>query len=388
MDRSYLGILFWIFIGLAIGTVAYFVFLQPTYTIQPPPPAPNITPPSDLNNTQPSVQPPSNIVNITVIPAPNCDRCKSADLFSAQIQANREQLAISIGSVTTLMSNSPEAEVLISKYSIKQLPTLIISGNANLSEEFLSSWKAEAGTVESDGNLVLRNIYPPYYDNENKTLVGLVNGVSIKATGCPECLDAAIYFDSLEDPTIDLAFSNKTVLEENDSAAAELILKYNITKLPVLLLSIDAVVYPIFPQYIAPLGTVEDGWFVLRNITPPYIDLQDNHSLRGLVETILLINGSCTQCFNASSLSEYISQESGLFVINTTTYDVNSTEGKALMTKYNISQIPTVFYFPEASFYPSFNEIWLSQNNTIENDGWFVFRAYNLLSVPYQNVSD
>ena len=73
--------------------------------------------------------------------------------------------------------------------------------------------------------------------------------------------------------------------------------------------------------------------------------------------------------------------------MNTTTYDINSTEGSALIKKYNITEIPTILYSPETSVYPHFAEAWINQSNTVESDGWFVFRAVDKVGEVYQNVS-
>ncbi|MEW6035696.1 MAG: hypothetical protein AB1529_03730, partial [Candidatus Micrarchaeota archaeon] len=129
-------------------------------------------------------------------------------------------------------------------------------------------------------------------------------------------------------------------------------------------------------------------WYLARNASPPYVDLLDNRSIRGFVDAIYLNDSSCADCFDVASLSDYISQSAGLAVVNSTSYDINSSEGQALASKYNITAVPTVLYSPEASYYPSFTGLWVSQNNTVESDGWFVFRAYPLLSgVTYRNIT-
>jgi hypothetical protein len=193
---------------------------------------------------------------------------------------------------------------------------------------------------------------------------------------------------SLESYQIGMSFSNKTVYLENSTEAQALIARYNITKLPTLLLSAsDTELYPIYTQ-LKKLSDVRDNWLILRDILPPYVDLSANHTVRGLVHVVFLINSSCTACFNATGLSDYISQSSGLAVINRTTYEINSTAGQALLAKYNITKIPTLIYSPEAKHYSNFERIWKNQSSTVESDGWFVFRAHHLLgSVVYQNIS-
>ena len=196
--------------------------------------------------------------------------------------------------------------------------------------------------------MVSRDLPPPYYDTRSGNIVGLLQGIGITPVGCKSCINVSMYFQSLSSQYIGMQFSNISFLDENSSQAQELIAAYNITRLPTILLDPNAGLYPAFTQSIQPSGTVEDnGWFVLRDVVPPYVDLASNRSIRGYVDSINLVNSSCTECFNVSALSSYIADSAGLFVMNTTTYEVNSTEGSMLIKKYNITEIPTILYSPE-----------------------------------------
>ena len=375
IEKSYSDILLWLVAGLVLGAAAYLVFvqMQPVTGGVTIPPAGNATPPaSNTANTA--------VIDVTIINPQDCPSCRSLAEVLPQLLNVTDQFNLTIGYVVNI--SATEGAALISKYSITKLPAMVITGN--FSSSFASWWTGGPGTQESDGTLVLRDIYPPYY--ENGSTVGLVNGIAINAPDCPKCMNATDYFTSLEDPAVDVRFSNTNILQGNDAAAQALIAKYNITKLPVLLLSEDAQAYPLFSQYLLGLGDVNGGWFILRNVTPPYLDLQTG-KVRGLVQAVLIVNSSCSNCLNASDLSAYMTVNSGVTVENSTTYEANSTAGKALIAKYRIPNIPAILYSPEASAYPGFTGLWLQRNSTIESDGWYVFRSYSLLAVPYQNVT-
>lgn len=377
MDKQYLGIFFWIILGLFFGLALFFLLVQ----VPPqPPPQNNAT----LNETPGQVP---EAINITIIAAPDCDRCDSATVLLEQLQDVAPVYNVTVGQVTTIDAASPQAVSLISRYGIKKLPTMIISSNIQSNQQFLSIWQSNIGTRESDGSLVFRALYLPYYDTEKQSVVGLVKGIAINATSCEECIDASAFFVSLESEIVGMQFSNETLLQETDQEAEALIAQHNITKLPTLLLSEDALAYDFFNQSIVKYGTIENGWFVLRNVTPPYVDLEANHSVRGILQSILLVNSSCGECFNMSLFANYIESSRGLFIKNTTTYEINSSEGTALVSRYNITSIPTVLYPPEAAIYPGFEDFWFAQNNTRESDGWYVFRAQHLLALPYQNLT-
>ncbi len=376
-EKFYSGILLWLVAGLVLGAIVGLVLIQMQHVSEP----------QGNTTQQPSgSNPPENgtaktaVIDIKIIKPPDCPECRPLDEVMPQLRNVTESFNITIGTVVNISAS--EGAALISKYGIKKLPAMVVTGN--FSEDFASWWAGGPGTRESDGALVLRDIYPPYY--ENGTTVGVVKGIAIGAPGCPKCVNPADYFVSLQDPSVDVRFSSTSFLQGNDTAAQALIAKYNITKLPVLLLSDDVQAYPMFSQYIQSYGEMIDGWFILRSTPPPYVDVQTG-KVHGLVEAVFIVNTSCSDCFNASGLSDYLAQGSSVTVVNTTTYEANSTEGKALMAKYGIHNLPAILYSPEASAYSAFTDMWLQRNCTVESDGWYVFRGYGFLSVPYQNVT-
>jgi len=393
MDKSLLDIALWAVLGIAIGAVLYYAFMAPQ-SAPPTNPLQNATnhtiiPPANqtANQTQPPPVVPLPAVAMTTISAPGCPLCNSSGLDPAMLGQALPQFNATLGAVSVVASDSPEGIALISKYNITTLPSAVLTPSAPLNTSFDTVWLQGAGTIETDGKYVYRNIAPPYYIVENKTIAGLVDGVAINATGCTGCVDASIYFSSLQSAG-KIYFQNTTILQPEDPQAKQLISQHNITKLPALFLSENIDVYPFFTNNVAKLGQIENGWFVLRNVTPPYEDLIDNKSVKGLVKAVYVVNNSCTDCLNISQLSDYLTGSGGVYVANITVYDISSADAKALVKKYNISAIPTVLYSPEASVYSGFDGAWASINSTVAPDGWFVFRSHSLLaSAIYQNVS-
>lgn len=396
--KPYANILTWIAVGIVLGLLLFLI-------LSPPAPQPqsnvtnitNTTPP--LNNTQPpsNATPPANTtppapkksVDVFLITTPDCSRCD--EIGYLLFNQTRDEIAQSstgqVGSSFVLNPSTADAQAMISRYNITTLPAVLVSDQSGFTSNDVNTWKNQIGTVEQDGYFVQRFVYPPYYDLTNSSYAGFVRSIAISASGCPECMNASLFANSLENSSaVRMVFSNSTVLDENSTEARELIAKYNITELPTLLLSLDAAAYPVYQQ-IKPLGEERDGWFILRDVHPPYVDLKGNHSVRGLVSLIQVVNSSCADCFSADTLSDYIANNAGIDLVNKTTYELNSTEGQALVKKYNLTFVPTVLFSPELSVYPRFYSIWASQNNTVESDGWFVFRAYAVIKQPYQNLT-
>jgi len=365
--------------GVVAGTLIYQIFFPPSS------PMPRIILPAGNQSGQPDSALTGDEINLTLIEAPGCAQCDSN--LREQIAGGLLNAGISTGNENSLALASPEAQALIQKYGISYLPAMILSGPIAKETSFVSDWTQNMGSLENDGSLVSRPISPPFYDIGKKEMAGLVKAIMIRASGCPQCTDPSVFITTLEGPGIGMMFSEKKSLDENDADAQSLISKYNITKLPVLLLSTDASVYPAYDSLLA-LGSEQDGWYVLRTILPPYENLDANRSVVGLVNAVFIINKSCTGCFDIKSLSDYIADSSGMVIGNETSYDTGSAEGRALIAKYSIASIPALIYSPDASYYPGFEDIWKNQNSTIESDGSFVFRAYDLLeNVTYQNIS-
>jgi len=383
MDKPYLGIFIWIAVGLIIGAVLYFGFLAPKT-----PPA--VPPVQNYSGTNQTITPPAQgqpTLDILVINAPSCPDCNGSGLSPTLLANALPTFNIKMGTARTIEADSSEAQALISKYNISALPTAILTPSGKLNDSFTSVWATSAGTIEADGKMVYRAVAAPYYDTTEKKLVGFVSGIAINATGCPECIDSSIFMDSLESLG-NMKFSSKKVLLPSDPEAVALIAAHNITRLPALLLSEDAMAYVFFQQRVLPLVEYEKGWYVLRNLTPPYVDLTANNSVKGLVKAVYLVNDSCTLCFNVTQLSEYLSSSGGLYISNSTTYDISTPEAKALVKKYDIKAIPMMMYSPDASDYPAFPSAWVEINSTIESNGWFVFRSHQMLNeMVYQNIS-
>ena len=63
----------------------------------------------------------------------------------------------------------------------------------------------------------------------------------------------------------------------------------------------------------------------------------------------------------------------GISINNEKTYDINSNEGKSLISKYNIKKVPIIILSPEAKNYDAFVNAW-KQVGSAEDDGWYVMR--------------
>jgi hypothetical protein len=315
MSNPLVKMLIWIVLGLGIGFIVSLLFFSP---------APQTIPSVNLTQNLSNNSAPTAAFSQTMVIAPNCDVCNSIDPVFSGLATYSSSTGITLEPVVKFDPTSSEGEALISRYSIAKLPVIILRPKGNISQTAFSDLIAAGFSKENDGAVVLREIKVPYYEISSSKPVGFVSAIAIRPHSCLDCMDPQDYFTSLEQDGINFYFSNKTVLDENDSIARSLIQEYNITKLPVLMLSSGASYYPSF-EFLTQIGTVEGEWFILRNVTPPYVDLSNNHSIVGNVQEILIVNSSCTTCFNAQELADYISTSANLHIYNKSTYEANSS---------------------------------------------------------------
>ena len=362
--------------GAILGYAVYALFLHP-------PPVPEVP---HQDDTAPDARrpPEEKSVSLTIIQAPDCSLCVEGSLSEQAKILLIQHNSLPVSRERELEFSDPEAGILISRYGITELPAVIIEGDVENDTDLVSAWTSALGSLE-DSALVTRLRFPPYYDLKEGRLVGLPDAIVIKPSGCDECNPPDLFIAALESPPANIVFSDVHYLEEAE--AQELIDRYDITSLPALLINESGLApYPIYAD-LSRLGETRDGWFILRSVPPPYLDLEGNRSVRGLVEVIYLEDRSCADCLNVSALSAYIAESAGLLISGGEVVDIGSEEGGALMRKYKIAMVPTILYSPDAYYYESFPQAWLSQNNTIEEDGWFVFRGHQTLGMTYRNIS-
>ena len=194
-----------------------------------------------------------------VIEAPNCSNCDYANYVLQQIQT--DALGTDIIQIRKVDYGSSEGNLLISYYQIDKLPTLILKKNGEWDQRTLQTWSENTGTFEGDGALVLRQVYPPYYDVKTGEIKGIVkfmliiNGSDAEANATADALSNQFKFIYV-----------KNELNASSPEAQRIMMEYNLSKVPAVLLSPDAAVYPGFKDaWLKANNTVEkDGTFVLR----------------------------------------------------------------------------------------------------------------------------
>ncbi len=196
--------------------------------------------------------------------------------------------------------------------------------------------------------------------------------LTILGADCEDCFNITTAIDFLkQQANINVTSTTEKTIEE----AEELASKYNITKLPALLLTgnITNLTIPNFNKN-------EDA-LVFDQAPAPYYDVAEKR-VKGKVTVLILEDESCTECFNISQIIDQL-KGAGIQIASQKTIDAASSDGEELIEQYNIEKIPTLIFNKEAMEYTVVAQVW-SQVGTEESDGKLVLRFVN---PPYINTS-
>jgi len=279
----------------------------------------------------------------------------------------------------TLESDSIKAKELINNYGINKIPTVIVAGEVNklgLSLQF----------EEKKGILFFSELEPPYTDALTGKIKGKVSVVYLEDSLCKDCTDLTDFVLKLQENNVKITQEIK--VDISSSEGKRLVSKYDIEKVPTLIFSDDLALYEEIVDSLSIVGDVKsDGSYVLTIINPPYRNLKTN-KIEGLVDVTYVTDESCLECYNTSLHKLILINPLGfnLKLDKEKTVDISSSEGKALLEKYNITLVPTIILSKDADAYSSLKKIWQSVG-TIEDDGTYVFRKLSEMRGPYKDLT-
>ncbi|MBI2545126.1 MAG: hypothetical protein HYW22_00820 [Candidatus Aenigmarchaeota archaeon] len=235
------------------------------------------------------------------------------------------------------------------------------------------------GLLISLAVVFLINIYLTYSIlkpfNLSKTTSASILTTIVK-NDCSDCYDMQKIVSQLKQvPNVKVTSENTVSFSSNEGKY--LIDRYSITKLPALIITGE-----IDKSGLSSTIPANNGALVLSGL-PPYYNISSGKVV-GLVKVIYLNDTSCTKCYNVLT-NKQILLNFGVGINNETTLDISSTEGKMLISKYNITRAPVIILSPEANVYNSLVQAWNSVG-IIEPDGWFVMKDPSILG-NYENIT-
>lgn len=303
-------------------------------------------------------------LEVTKILLSNCEEC--FDIENALEGIKKQN--VNVTQETVLKLNDKQAKELIKKYNIRKIPALIISGEANKTEQ-LKSFFDSIGDFPDERTVIFTGLKPPYYDVSLGRVVGRVSVINIVDSLCTECIPLNQITGALEQ--VGVIVADEETYEYTSKDGIELINKFNVSRIPAILISNEVNYYSEVKEQLQEIADEKQGFYALHATAAPYRDLSQGKVV-GMVKLVLLTDNSCDDCYDVN-INKQILSRLGVFVKENVTYDIGSEEGKALISRYNIEKAPIILLSSEAENYPVFVQAWNSVGS-IEDDGWYVMR--------------
>ncbi|MCK5413611.1 MAG: hypothetical protein KAI57_04540 [Candidatus Pacebacteria bacterium] len=303
---------------------------------------------------------PANL-QITIIKDSSCSDCFSVNAIIEKIKSDN----VNIEAEDAFERTDARAQELIEKYAIEKLPAFIIIGEINKNSSLAEAW-GKIGEI-IDGAIVFKSPAAPYVQASSGEIRGKVKLTIIVDESCTNCVDVMRYKGLSKQMGMDV--EEEITVEYNSVEGKRIVRENNIKLIPTIVIEGDIQAYSV--DDLKKFGDVVDNVFVLTQIQPPYINAA-NGRLMGKIDFTILSDKSCSECYDTVVYDNIIKQF-GLFVKNKKTVDINSANGKYLINKYKIEDVPTIVMTGDVEVYNKPSSVW-SGIGTTENNGTYVVR--------------
>lgn len=196
-------------------------------------------------------------VSATIIDAENCPNCTKVEPLLYELKKS----GVNIKNIINL--NEKNSKDLIQRYSIKTLPTLILSNDALEYAAIKQSWQS-IGTIEKDGNLITRDLPAPYKNLETGKIDGLVGVTYLIDSSCKTCYDVQAHKRIING--YGLVVSGEKTLDVSTPEGLAFAQNYNVTLVPTVVLSNDAKIYSSFYRVFMQVGEESKDSLVFKSV--------------------------------------------------------------------------------------------------------------------------
>ncbi len=200
-------------------------------------------------------------VDVTHIVDSSCEICSSEDVIVQVFEAS----GMVVGRETTVEYDSGEGQRLINNFGLQTVPAVVFSQDI-IDYPNITGVLTRLNSSEIDGSYALSVRQPPFR-NLSEGIVGLVDLAYINDSTCDQCYDVFLH-RSILSINFGVFVDREVIIDVNSPLGKEFLNRYNITKIPTVIVSDDANVYPGLMQLWDGVGTIEeDGYMVFRNLT-------------------------------------------------------------------------------------------------------------------------
>ena len=199
------------------------------------------------------------LVKATVINDTSCTQCFNIMQYIPLFK----NAGFHISDIQTLDAKSEEGQNLIRTYKLGRLPAILLSKDMGIYPNITRVWN-NLGTIEPDGTFVLRQANPPYLDLDTNKVRGLIGVTYLVDNSCKECYSVLLHKQILTN--FGIMFGEETTYDINSDKGKEWQSRFNITKVPMVILDEEGSVYPSLVRVWNQVGTIEQGHFIFRRV--------------------------------------------------------------------------------------------------------------------------
>lgn len=198
---------------------------------------------------------------VTLVTADNCALCGDLAIYKKALSAQNVELSDDL----VVSGSSEEGKKLISDFGLKMLPALVFVADDEIKSNISKALEKDSRKIENNV-IVWEKSYAPYFDIDSNQILGMVNVVYLTDKRCKDCYNAVqVHRPILQN--MGIAIAKDEQVDVLDEGGKELVKKYNIQNVPMIILSSEAAAYEGLSQLWAQVGTIEDdGNYIFRKI--------------------------------------------------------------------------------------------------------------------------
>ena len=186
----------------------------------------------------------------------------------------------------------------------------------------------------------------------------------IENSACDGCFDLDEVISGIKKNNVEV--TSEETLNSNLGKTQNLIKKYNIKKIPTVLVFGEI-------EKSGNMGLDEaDDALIFTEVKAPYFDTTSN-KIAGRVSVTYINDKTCEKC---SDLALFVKQLKlfGVAIVNEKVVDIK--DAAALISKYSLDKVPALIISKELSAYEDITQNWQAAG-TVEKDGSYIFREIN-----------
>lgn len=201
----------------------------------------------------------SRVVDIKIFTKSDCDECIKLDKYLEVYK----KAWVKFWNISVKEYGGWEYKAHFNEYNITKLPFIVFSKEMANYDTIANSWNDTFGYKNDNLEFIPTDIIPPYFNINTKKIEWLIDITYIWNNVCKNCytLENAMVILS----NFGLKFKNIKKIDWKSKEAMDYINKYNITTLPVVLLSDNTSLYTNFSYFWQTIWSIEkDGEYILR----------------------------------------------------------------------------------------------------------------------------